>query len=252
MGTIAAADAETENQTRASSRGLVSTDSQRDFLPQQRRLPVASIARRIWPLENRLSLLSTLEPKRALAGDQRQIGRPHSPSGRPETTAQCGDHRQPIRQDNAKKGARGYDAGKKVKGRKRHLLVDTMGMVLSVLVHSAGIQDRDGARLAVEQIKRYLTRVRIVFADGAYGGQLVDWLRDTLGWKLEIVKRSDQAQGFEVLPKRWIVERTFGWLNLYRRHSRDYEERPEHSEAMIYLTMIRIMIRRLAKQKTKP
>ena len=126
-----------------------------------------------------------------------------------------------------------------------------MGLVLSVLVHRADIQDRDGAKLAVEQIKRHLRCLKVVFADGGYAGQLVTWFKERVGWKLEIVKRSDQAKGFTVFPKRWIVERTFGWFNLYRRHSRDYEELTENSEAMIYISMIRLMTRRLARQRQK-
>jgi putative transposase len=125
-----------------------------------------------------------------------------------------------------------------------------MGLVLSVLVHRADIQDRDGAKLAVEQIKRHLRCLKVVFADGGYAGQLVHWFKETVGWKLEIVKRGDETNGFEVLPKRWIVERTFGWLSLYRRHSKDYEELTENSEAMIYVSMIRLMTRRLAKRST--
>ena len=124
-----------------------------------------------------------------------------------------------------------------------------MGLTLSVLVHRADIQDRDGAKMVVEQIKRHLRYLKVVFADGGYAGHLVSWFKETVGWTLEIVKRTDQAKRFEVLPKRWIVERTFGWLNLYRRHSRDYEELTENSEAMIYITMIRIMTRRLANQR---
>ena len=89
----------------------------------------------------------------------------------------------------------------------------------------------------------------MVFADGRKAGDLVSWFKETVGWTSEIVERTDQAKGFEVLPKRWIVERTFGWLNLYRRHSRDYEELTENSEAMIYITMIRIRTRRLANQR---
>jgi putative transposase len=124
-----------------------------------------------------------------------------------------------------------------------------MGLILSVMVHTADVQDRDGARLAVEQIKRHLRCLKVVFADGGYAGQLVTWFKETVGWKLAIVKRSEHAKGFEVLPKRWIVERTFAWLNLYRRHSKDYEELPANSEAMIYITMIRLMTRRLARQR---
>ncbi|WP_202921170.1 IS5 family transposase [Anatilimnocola aggregata] len=148
----------------------------------------------------------------------------------------------------AKKGPRGYDAGKKICGRKRHLMVDTQGLVLTALVHPADIQDRDGAKLLIEQMKCTLPRLRTVFADGGYAGQLVDWFWDSVRWNLEIVKRTATA-GFQLLPKRWIVERTFAWLSQYRRHSRDYEELPETSEAMIYVSMIRLMLRRAGKRK---
>jgi len=117
-----------------------------------------------------------------------------------------------------------------------------------VLVHPADIQDRDGGKLLVEQIKCVLPRLKLVFADGGYAGQLIEWFRETVGWTLTIVKRT-AGVGFQVLPKRWIVERTFAWLTHCRRHSRDYEELPETSEALIYISMIRLMTRRAAKRR---
>jgi putative transposase len=127
-------------------------------------------------------------------------------------------------------------------------MVDTLGLLLTVLVHPADIQDRDGAQLLVEQIKCVLPRLKVVFADGGYAGQLIEWLSQTVGWTLTIVKRTASA-GFQVLPKRWIVERTFAWLTHCRRHSRDYEELPETSEALIYISMIRLMTRRAARRQ---
>ena len=124
-----------------------------------------------------------------------------------------------------------------------------MRPIFSALIHRADIQDRDSAKMVVEQIKRHLRYLKVVFADGGYAGHLVSCFKETAGWTLEIVKRTDQAKGFEVLPKRRIVKRTFGWLNRHRRHSRDYEKLTENSEAMIYITMIRIMTRRLANQR---
>ena len=129
-------------------------------------------------------------------------------------------------------------------------MVDTLGLVLNALVHPANVQDRDGAVLLTEQMKCCLPRLRTVFADGGYAGQLVDWFQESIGWTLKIVKRTATA-GFEVLPKRWIVERTFAWLSQYRRHSRDYEELPASSEAMIYISMIRLLLRRTARRQTK-
>lgn len=145
---------------------------------------------------------------------------------------------------------RGYDAGKKIKGRKRHLLVDMMGLVIVALVHGANIQDRDGARLVLEKAKGRFPRLQRIWADGGYAGKLLDWVKETCGWVLEIIKRSDQAKGFVLLPKRWVVERTFGWLGRYRRLSKDYERLPESSEAMIHWAMVRLMLRRLTKAKS--
>jgi putative transposase len=129
-------------------------------------------------------------------------------------------------------------------------MVDTLGLVLNVLVHPAHVQDRDGAVLLTEQRKCCLPRLRTLFADGGYAGQLVEWFQETVGWTLRIVKRTANA-GFEVLPKRWIVERTFAWLSQYRRPSRDYEELPESSESMIYISMIRLLLRRAGRRYKK-
>jgi putative transposase len=146
-------------------------------------------------------------------------------------------------------GPRGYDAGKKIKGRKRHILVDTLGLLLIVVVHAACIQDRDGAKLVLERAKGKFPRLALIWADGAYGGKLIDWVKTVCCWVLEIVKRSDDVKGFKVLPRRWVVERTFGWLNRYRRLARDYERTPESSETMVQIAMIRVMLARLARKK---
>jgi putative transposase len=146
-------------------------------------------------------------------------------------------------------GPKGYDSGKKVKGRKRHLLVDTMGLILGVAVTPADVQDRDGAKEVLEALKAPFCWVKTVWADGADAGQLVEWvagLRSRRPVELEIVKRSDEAVGFEVIAKRWIVERTLGWLNRCRRLSKDYEATIRSAVAMIRLAMIHVMVRRLA------
>jgi len=124
--------------------------------------------------------------------------------------------------------------------------VDTLGLILVVVVHCAGIQDRDGAKLVFEQLRAVAPRLRLIWADGGYAGQLVAWVATFADWVLEIVKRSDGAQGFELLPHRWIVERTFGWLSKYRRLARDYEETTASSEAWIRIAMIHLMVHRLA------
>ena len=115
-----------------------------------------------------------------------------------------------------------------------------------MVVHAGDIQDRDGARLVLERLGQGLGRLRLIWADGGYAGQLVEWVKTVYHWTLEIVKRSDDVTGFVVLPKRWIVERTFSWLYRYRRLSKDYEQLPENSEAMILIAMINLMSRRLA------
>jgi putative transposase len=147
-------------------------------------------------------------------------------------------------------GVRGYDAGKKINGIKRHLLVDTLGLILVVQVLTADIQDRDGARSLLAKAKGCFPRLQKIWADGGYAGTLIGWVQDVCAWILEIVKRSDTAKGFEVLPHRWIVERTFGWLNRARRLSKNYERITASSEAMVYLAMLPLMTRRLAKQST--
>jgi len=142
-------------------------------------------------------------------------------------------------------GPRGYDAGKKVSGRKRHLLVDTLGLLLAVLVHPADVQDRDGAKLLLAQMAGRLPRLQLIWADGGYAGQLEEWVHEQCQWVLSIVKRSE-LHTFRVVPHRWVVERTFGWLNWERRLSKDYERLPATSEAFIQVSMIRLMTRRLA------
>lgn len=146
------------------------------------------------------------------------------------------------------KGVRGYDAGKKIKGRKRHILVDTIGLLLVVVVHAADIQDRDGAKLVLKQAKDLFPRLLLIWADGGYAGQLIDWVKAACGWVLEIVKRDPDVKGFKVLPRRWVVERTFGWLTHYRRLSKDYEVLTETSEAMVYAAMTRVILRRLDRR----
>lgn len=147
---------------------------------------------------------------------------------------------------NEQGGIDGYDAGKKVSGRKRHLLVDVMGLVLAVVVHSAGIQDRDGAKLVFERVRNRYERLRLIWADGGYAGKLVIWVKNSMKLDLEIVKRNDDLTGFHVLPRRWVVERTFGWLGRYRRMSKDYEFHAETSETLVQIAMINLMVRRLA------
>jgi len=136
----------------------------------------------------------------------------------------------------------GYDAGKKTKGRKRHLLTDTQGLVAEALVHSAGIQDRDGAKLLLRSAKNVLATVGKIYADGGYAGKLIEWVKKKYNIVLEIVKRSD-LKGFVVLPKRWIIERTNAWVSKARRLAKEYERKTRNQESMIYVRMIQLMVR---------
>lgn len=143
-------------------------------------------------------------------------------------------------------GVRGYDAGKHVNGRKRHLLVDTMGLVLAVVVTAASVSDPAGARQLFRRLGGAGKKLHKVWVDGTYRGTLVDWVADHMRFLLEPVQRPAGAKGFVLLPRRWAVERTFAWLTQCRRLSKDYEALPASSEALIYIAMTRLMLRRLA------
>lgn len=144
---------------------------------------------------------------------------------------------------------RGYDHVKNVNGRKRHLIVDTLGLLLVVVVHSAARTDREGARLVIQKLAQAYTRLTLLWADQGYtGAPLAQWVRALRAYRrlrLEIVQRLEGQKGFVVLPRRWVVERTFGWLGRCRRLSKDYERLPETSETMIYIAMTRLMLQRL-------
>jgi transposase len=145
-------------------------------------------------------------------------------------------------------GVCGFDAGKKVNGRKRHIVVDTIGLMFGLVVHAADIQDRDGAPAVLKSIRHACPWLRHVFADGGYAGPKLRGALDKMGdWTLEIVKRSDTAKGFETLPRRWVVERTFAWLGRCRRLAKDWEKSIASSEAWINIAHIRLTTRRLAR-----
>jgi transposase len=149
--------------------------------------------------------------------------------------------------DTVPRASRGYDAGKKVNGRKRHIAVDTNGLLLAVVVTMAGIQDRDGGVRLLALLRERFSTVTHAWADGGYAGRLVTWAKKVITLTVEVVKRTDDLAGFKVLPRRWVVERTFGWISKNRRCVRDYETLPEHHETMIYISMIMLMSRRLAR-----
>ena len=134
-----------------------------------------------------------------------------------------------------------------MKRRKRHIVVDTLGLLLAVAVHPANIQDRDGAKLVLAGMVGRFPRLKVIWAEGAYGGKLVQWAKQVGGWSLELVRRPWQQRTFQVLPRRWVVERTLGWLNLQRRLSKDYEGLGQTTEAWLYIAMTGLMPRRLAR-----
>jgi len=141
-------------------------------------------------------------------------------------------------------GDRGYDKAKNVNGRKRHIMVDTLGLIMVIVIHAASIQDYDGAKLVFEALGDCFKRLKVIFADSAYGKTgLPDWVKQTFGWILQTVLKPVGIKGFVVLPKRWIVERTFAWIGRYRRHSKDYERNTESSKAMIYIAMTARMLK---------
>jgi transposase len=220
--------------------------TKRPFRPQE---PVGGLA----PAAQRLSSLSDglrLLPKLAVVGDlgtgTRQTARGCAGSPWSQSGAERRNHRQSDGEDYRKGGIRGYDGGKRTMGRKRHIVVDVLGLLLVVMVHSAGIQDRNGAKQVLTRLISYFPGLKLVWADGAYAGKLVEWVASVLQRTLSIVKRPRKSQGFRVLQWRWIVERTFGWLNRSRRLSKDFEALPATTEAWIRIAMIQSMLRRLA------
>jgi transposase len=144
-------------------------------------------------------------------------------------------------------GPRGFDAGKKINGRKRHILTDTEGFPVGAVVHPADVQDRDGAPEVLAAIRHSFPWLRHVFADGAYAGDKLATALDKIGtWTIEIVKRSDRAKGFELLPRRWVVERTFAWLGRNRRLAKDFERTIQSATAWLYMASVQLLTRRIA------
>lgn len=144
---------------------------------------------------------------------------------------------------------RGYDGGKAVQGTKRHIAVDAIGILLAVLVTPADVQDRDGALPLLERLRAACLRIALVWADGGYAGALVNWALQELRLRLEIVKRTDAMEGFVVIPRRWVVERTLAWITRRRRCVRDYERRADSHEEMVRWSMSLLMVRRLARAR---
>ena len=159
--------------------------------------------------------------------------------------AHGGHHRQPKRpHGGSKRGSKGYYAGKKITGRKRHILTDTEGRLLAVEVHAADIQDRDGAKGVLKRSRARFPLVKHVFADGGYAGKLINWAKDKTNVTIEVVRRLPFMTGFVVLRRRWVVERTFAWIMKCRRLVRDYEQLPRVAETLITIAAIATLIRR--------
>ena len=198
-----------------------------------------------------------------LGGDQCHLAGAGPRAAGTSADAERGDPRQPIGQDHGKGGPRGYDAGKKVSGRKRHLLVDTEGFVLRVRVHPADESDSEGAKPLLAGLAAVFPRLALLWTDGGYKRRFAEWVAESLGWRLEVVQHQDTGRrwvwvgpgqesppapppGFRVLPRRWVIERTFAWLGRNRRLSKDYEALPATEETWVYAASCRLLLRRLA------
>ena len=164
----------------------------------------------------------------------------------PEPSAGIVDSQSVKGADTVSAATRGYDAGKKINGRKRHIVVDTIGLLVIVLVTAASIQDRDGARPALAAVRDAFPTISLIWADGGYAGKLVEWAKAAARIVVEIVRKPEGQRTFEVLPRRWVVERTLAWITKCRRLDHDYERLPSTSVAMVKWAMVGLMTRRLA------
>jgi putative transposase len=166
----------------------------------------------------------------------------------PVPTAAIIDSQSVRAAEEVARSSRGYDAGKRVGGRKRHIAVDTIGLLLTVLVTAASVQDRDAAKPLLWNLRKAFPSIKLARADGGYAGKLVSWAKTALKLTVQIVRRPDDLHTFQVLPRRWVVERILAWITRHRRTVRDYERLPGHHETYLYWSMIMVMTRRLARK----
>src|SRR5947208_5088656 len=226
----------------------------RPVLPGAHRLPVAppAAAPGLPALAHDLRLHARVRGRGGVGEHPPPPGGDVARAGRQGAEPERRDHRHhPERQDDGKRGPRGYDAAKKVKGRKRHVAVDTGGLLLGVIVHAADVQGADGVGDLLRRLRRPYPWLEAVFADGAYDRLAALLACFLLGLTLIIVRRLAGSTGFVLLPRRWVAERTLAWLGRWRRLAREYEELPEVSETMVKLAMIRLMLHRLAHPNRK-
>src|SRR3954467_7642821 len=240
---------------RPQAHGGCARGAERDPLRPRDRLPVARAAQGPAAQEHGARLSHALGLGRHAQAPAPRLVRPGPRAGRQGGEPDRRDHRQPEREGGGKRGTRvdpsGFDAGKKVKGKKRHILVDTLGLLLSAAIQPADIQDRDGAIPLLRATRRLFPFVEVIFADGAYRGETTaKAVAGTGRWRLEIVSRGD-ARGFVPLAKRWIVERTFAWLGRCRRLAKDFENLAVNALAFLCLGMIRLMLRRLVRASAR-
>jgi putative transposase len=209
------------------------------------RMPVEAIAQRLPKMAVGILLLQEVEIHR--------FNRIHHDKLRDMVRKKAGKKQSPslglIDSQSVKTSSvtkdKGIDGNKKINGRKRHVMTDTLGLVMAIIVLPANVNDRQGARELLERVRYKYGRLVKILADQGYTGQLADWVKQTFGWVLEIVEKVSGEGKFNVLPKRWIIERTFGWFNFQRRLAKDYETLSSSSEAMVHLAMIRMMLNKI-------
>ena len=245
MGTSGSSVARGQTRRPTSVRGPAGSTA-RHIVCVAERLRLAPAAARSAPLADCVHIFPALDPGRHRGPHPGDLAAGGAGRRGPKPDPQRRYHRQSVYENHGKRGPLGYDAGQKVTGRKRHIIVDTIGLLLTVVVHPADMQDRDGAQLVMHRWQGRCPRLRLIWADAGYAGQLNEWVRTRSGWTLEIVKRPPHSHQFEVLPRRWVVERTFAWLGRCRRLSKDFEALCATTEAWINIAMIQLMLRRLA------